>query len=268
MPRRGSHIAILLALSSATMLTGCTKSSSQHGRRPATSTPHRRRPSPTRLCRTRPEVGGQSRAISTRGWPMPMRSSPSGRPTSSSTSMSNWYKRNPGNIKLAEPLWPQAGGGRPERARPSPFWSRPPPAARLTGASTRRWAPPMTSRDSIRRRGRNIEKALAADPQNLSVLNNLGMSYALEGNLKQAEATLRQADALPRSKSEPRIRQNLALVVGPAGPLRRGQHAGPRGPAARAGGGQHGLSPEDAVPAQYVAADQRRRARAERRAPR
>ncbi|MFN4141810.1 tetratricopeptide repeat protein [Aestuariivirga sp.] len=58
------------------------------------------------------------------------------------------------------------------------------------------------------------EKALAADPQNLIVMNNLGMSYALEGNLKQAEATLRQADALPRSGSEPRIRQNLALVVG------------------------------------------------------
>lgn len=55
---------------------------------------------------------------------------------------------------------------------------------------------------------------LAADPGNLTVLNNLGMSYALEGNLKQAEATLRKADALPRSKSEPRIRQNLALVVG------------------------------------------------------
>jgi Flp pilus assembly protein TadD len=58
------------------------------------------------------------------------------------------------------------------------------------------------------------DKALAADPQNLSVMNNIGMSYALEGNLKQAEATLRQADSLPRSKSEPRIRQNLALVVG------------------------------------------------------
>jgi Flp pilus assembly protein TadD len=57
-------------------------------------------------------------------------------------------------------------------------------------------------------------KALSADPKNLSVMNNMGMSYALEGNLKQAEATLRQADSLPRSKSEPRIRQNLALVVG------------------------------------------------------
>ncbi|PZF78711.1 pilus assembly protein TadD [Aestuariivirga litoralis] len=57
-------------------------------------------------------------------------------------------------------------------------------------------------------------KALAADPQNLAVMNNLAMSYALEGNLKQAETELRAADALPRSKSEPRIRQNLALVVG------------------------------------------------------
>ena len=57
-------------------------------------------------------------------------------------------------------------------------------------------------------------KALAVDPQNLSVMNNLAMSYALEGNLKQAEAELRAADALPRSKGEPRIRQNLALVVG------------------------------------------------------
>lgn len=57
-------------------------------------------------------------------------------------------------------------------------------------------------------------KALLADPNNLVVLNNLGMSYALEGNLGQAEATLRKADALPRSRTEPRIRQNLALVVG------------------------------------------------------
>lgn len=57
-------------------------------------------------------------------------------------------------------------------------------------------------------------KALSADPQNLSVMNNLAMSYALDGNLKEAERELRAADALPRSKSEPRIRQNLALVVG------------------------------------------------------
>ncbi len=61
---------------------------------------------------------------------------------------------------------------------------------------------------------RNYQLALAADKDNLTVLNNMGMSFALEGNLKQAEVTFRQADALPRSRSEPRIRQNLALVVG------------------------------------------------------
>lgn len=57
-------------------------------------------------------------------------------------------------------------------------------------------------------------RALAADPQNLSVMNNLAMSFALQGDLKQAEAELRAANALPRSAGEPRIRQNLALVVG------------------------------------------------------
>lgn len=60
----------------------------------------------------------------------------------------------------------------------------------------------------------NYSQVLAADPGNLTVINNMGMSFALEGNLKQAEVTFRQADALPRSRSEPRIRQNLALVVG------------------------------------------------------
>ena len=57
-------------------------------------------------------------------------------------------------------------------------------------------------------------KALVADPQNFTVMNNLAMSYALEGNLKESEKELRAADALPRSSTEPRIRQNLALVVG------------------------------------------------------
>ena len=60
----------------------------------------------------------------------------------------------------------------------------------------------------------SYQRVLGSDPENLTVLNNLGMSFDLEGNLKEAEATLRGADALPRSKAEPRIRQNLALVVG------------------------------------------------------
>jgi len=58
------------------------------------------------------------------------------------------------------------------------------------------------------------QKALALQPNQISVLNNIGMSYALEGNLKQAETSLRSAMALPEGKSLPRLRQNLALVVG------------------------------------------------------
>lgn len=58
------------------------------------------------------------------------------------------------------------------------------------------------------------QKALALSPDELPVLNNLGMSHALEGDLKQAEITLRTASLLPKAKSEPRIRQNLALVIG------------------------------------------------------
>jgi Flp pilus assembly protein TadD len=58
------------------------------------------------------------------------------------------------------------------------------------------------------------QRALKIAPGNAAVMNNLGMSYALEGNLKQAETTLRDASNLPAGKSEPRLRQNLALVVG------------------------------------------------------
>ncbi len=58
------------------------------------------------------------------------------------------------------------------------------------------------------------QKALALQPDQISVLNNMGMSHALEGNLAQAEKILRGAIALPDGKSMPRLRQNLALVVG------------------------------------------------------
>jgi Flp pilus assembly protein TadD len=58
------------------------------------------------------------------------------------------------------------------------------------------------------------EKALALSPNEVSVMNNLGMSYALEGNLKEAERILQQANELPGAAALPRVRQNLALVVG------------------------------------------------------
>ncbi len=58
------------------------------------------------------------------------------------------------------------------------------------------------------------QAALALQPNQLSVQNNLGMSYALEGKLPDAEKILRAAVAQPGSDTQPRVRQNLALVVG------------------------------------------------------
>ncbi len=58
------------------------------------------------------------------------------------------------------------------------------------------------------------QMALQQRPEEISVHNNLGMSFALEGNLKEAENTLRRTAALPAAARQPRVRQNLALVVG------------------------------------------------------
>jgi Flp pilus assembly protein TadD len=44
------------------------------------------------------------------------------------------------------------------------------------------------------------------------VLSNLGLSYALSKNLPKAEETLRRANS--RADADPRVRQNLGLVVG------------------------------------------------------
>jgi Flp pilus assembly protein TadD len=66
--------------------------------------------------------------------------------------------------------------------------------------------------------GRHVEAqrhymaALNLVPNDPSVLSNLGLSYALEKNLPRAEATLRKAVAQPGAA--PKVRQNLALVVG------------------------------------------------------
>jgi Flp pilus assembly protein TadD len=58
------------------------------------------------------------------------------------------------------------------------------------------------------------EAALALAPDDVSVMNNLAMSYALQGKLAEAESILKKAMANPKSKATPRVRQNLALVVG------------------------------------------------------
>ena len=54
--------------------------------------------------------------------------------------------------------------------------------------------------------------ALKIAPDEPSVLSNLGLSYALSKDLKDAEAALRKAVA--QQPVDPRVRQNFALVVG------------------------------------------------------
>jgi Flp pilus assembly protein TadD len=54
--------------------------------------------------------------------------------------------------------------------------------------------------------------ALKIVPDEPTVLSNLGLSYALSKNLPKAETTLRLAVA--QHATDPRVRQNLALVVG------------------------------------------------------
>jgi len=59
---------------------------------------------------------------------------------------------------------------------------------------------------------RYYASALRLAPDEPSVLSNLGLSYALSKDLKQAEATLRRSS--DGTRIDPRVRQNLALVVG------------------------------------------------------
>src|ERR1051326_7753814 len=59
---------------------------------------------------------------------------------------------------------------------------------------------------------RYYASALRLMPDEPSVLSNLGLSYALSKNLPLAESTLRRA--AEQRGAEPKVRQNLALVVG------------------------------------------------------
>ena len=59
---------------------------------------------------------------------------------------------------------------------------------------------------------RHYLTALKIAPNEPSILSNLGLSYALSKDLKDAETTLRRAAA--QKPVDTRVRQNLALVVG------------------------------------------------------
>lgn len=57
-----------------------------------------------------------------------------------------------------------------------------------------------------------FQRALALKPGHPSILNNLAMSHALDGNAIEAEKLLRKASIHSGDKS--RVKQNLALVLG------------------------------------------------------
>jgi len=59
---------------------------------------------------------------------------------------------------------------------------------------------------------RHYSAALKIVPDEPSILSNLAMSYVLMKDLRRAELVLRHAVTQP--KAEPKVRQNLALVVG------------------------------------------------------
>jgi Flp pilus assembly protein TadD len=64
-------------------------------------------------------------------------------------------------------------------------------------------------------------KALALAPDHPSILNNLALSYALDGKPAEAERLLRIAAA--RRDTAPQVKQNLALVLGAGGKLAEAQ---------------------------------------------
>jgi len=59
---------------------------------------------------------------------------------------------------------------------------------------------------------RHYASALKMHPDDSSILSNLGLSYALTNELKRAEEVLRKAASRPAAA--PKVRQNLALVIG------------------------------------------------------
>lgn len=66
------------------------------------------------------------------------------------------------------------------------------------------------------KRARSLyHQALKIQPNEPTLLNNLGLSYLLSNELPEAEYTLRKAASLPGADS--RVRQNLALALGVQG---------------------------------------------------
>jgi Flp pilus assembly protein TadD len=69
-------------------------------------------------------------------------------------------------------------------------------------------------------------KALTLAPDHPSVLNNLALSYALDGKIADAERLLRKARRADGAQQSPKVQQNLALVLGLSGKYEEARTAG------------------------------------------
>jgi Flp pilus assembly protein TadD len=77
----------------------------------------------------------------------------------------------------------------------------------------------LASRGKQREAQAQFAKALALAPDQPSVLNNLALSYALDGKAAEAEKLLRKVAAAKGDTDASRVQQNLALVLGLEGKL-------------------------------------------------
>ena len=87
------------------------------------------------------------------------------------------------------------------------------PAAKRTGATVRR----SVRADQVGRHAEareSYQAALKLKPDEITVIDNIGLSYALQGDLGTAEAELGAPSALPGGRENGKVRQNLALVMG------------------------------------------------------
>ena len=209
----GKYIAILFALASATALAGCQQKSTSLDSMGDINT-----------ASTAMPVSYEATAELSKKWQSDPKNISKGLAYANALESIGQGKKqlevygklvqlNPGNTKLAGLYGRKlVGAGRTNEA--VPVLDR---AVRAGDTDWRTYSALGSAYDQqglYQKARAEYDKALTLDPDNLSVLNNMGMSFALEGDLKQAESTLRKADAIPRSRTEPRIRQNLALVVG------------------------------------------------------
>lgn len=95
------------------------------------------------------------------------------------------------------------------------------PLARIEAATASDWRANSIMGVTLDQLGRHADaqgyylRAARLAPDNPNIMSNLGLSYALAGDTKRAEETLRAAADMPGA--DLRVRQNLALVLGVQG---------------------------------------------------